>query len=206
MSRASILVAIEDEVTNETEIGKAVAYQMEPFRENEEWFEDGTRWDWWVIGGRFSGRLLGVDYMKIKEFNIEDYRQYKRNSYIESYHEAQKEKGKLDSKIFEIVTGVKQDETLDEFISRHEPFNISFYAFLKNRTWHEGRRLGWFGGDAATECELEEEKDTHICIHQKGDAKIVSWAGDNDWNEKYYDRFIKPLSENTTIVVVDYHV
>src|SRR5216684_5313693 len=34
---------------------------LAPYNENGEWFKDGSRWDWWQIGGRWTGCLDGYD-------------------------------------------------------------------------------------------------------------------------------------------------
>jgi hypothetical protein len=34
---------------------KKVAELLAPYSENGEWFADGSRWDWWQIGGRWTG-------------------------------------------------------------------------------------------------------------------------------------------------------
>lgn len=39
---------------------------LKPYDENDEWFAEGSRWDWWVIGGRFTG-LLTPDYEPWKD-------------------------------------------------------------------------------------------------------------------------------------------
>ena len=44
-----------------TAIEKAVTKLLAPYDEGGEWGKDGSRWDWWQIGGRFSG-YLSPDY------------------------------------------------------------------------------------------------------------------------------------------------
>lgn len=83
-------------------------------------------------------------------------------------------------------------------------------AFLVDRRWHEGQRVGWFGGVAQTECEVARGEDFKgKCIF--GDIKappcIISWGEDrNIWVAKFWSRFIAPLSPETWVVWVDYHV
>lgn len=38
-----------------------VTRRLAPYDENGEWFAEGSRWDWWTIGGRFTGLLDGYD-------------------------------------------------------------------------------------------------------------------------------------------------
>jgi len=64
MSHASVLVALsaEDLKAANNDLKAAIAYQMEPFDEGGEYFANGSRWDWWQIGGRFSGKFAPPDY------------------------------------------------------------------------------------------------------------------------------------------------
>lgn len=58
MSHASLIVALSpDEIAEHGDIESAIAFQMEPFNEAGECFEDGTRWDWYGIGGRYTGKF-----------------------------------------------------------------------------------------------------------------------------------------------------
>ncbi len=34
---------------------------LAPYDEGGEWFADGSRWDWWTVGGRWTGSLDGFD-------------------------------------------------------------------------------------------------------------------------------------------------
>jgi hypothetical protein len=58
MSHFSVLVLTEDEVTRES-AEAVVTPLLAPYDENDEWFADGSRWDWWVVGGRWTGSLDG---------------------------------------------------------------------------------------------------------------------------------------------------
>jgi hypothetical protein len=50
-----------DETDFQVALINAVAHQMQPFNENGKWF-DGSRWDWYSIGGRFSGKFAPLGY------------------------------------------------------------------------------------------------------------------------------------------------
>lgn len=56
MSHFSVIVLTkgEDPVAEATRL-------LAPYDEAGEWFADGSRWDWWVIGGRWTGSLDGYD-------------------------------------------------------------------------------------------------------------------------------------------------
>jgi len=153
MSHALVLVALSPEDIAEAKGDKelAVSHQMAPFEEAD-WFSDGSRWDWWIIGGRFSG-MLGKN-------------------------------------IFE---------------KREQPSVETCRALLHDRTWNEGGRMGWFGCKAATECELVGKDKASVCsfVHEDMDAKIVTHNG--GWDEAFQELY-RSLPEDTTLVVVDYHV
>lgn len=38
-------------------IEAAVTRLLAPYDENSQWFREGSRWDWWAIGGRMTGML-----------------------------------------------------------------------------------------------------------------------------------------------------
>lgn len=50
-------VIVLSEHGTEDEITKLLA----PFDENDEWGRPGSRWDWWEVGGRFTGLLDNYD-------------------------------------------------------------------------------------------------------------------------------------------------
>lgn len=49
MSHFAVLVLSDDGSE------KAIKALLAPYDEDGEWFGDGSRWDWWHIGGRFTG-------------------------------------------------------------------------------------------------------------------------------------------------------
>ncbi len=63
MSHASVIVALsEADMQGAKDLNEAIQFQMAPFDEQGEWGGEGTRWDWWMIGGRYSGRFAPPDY------------------------------------------------------------------------------------------------------------------------------------------------
>jgi hypothetical protein len=58
MSHFLTIVLLEPE-HGDTE--DAVARLMEPYSENGEWFREDSRWDWYQIGGRWTGWLDGYE-------------------------------------------------------------------------------------------------------------------------------------------------
>src|SRR5262245_9441235 len=62
MAHACLIVAVSpDQLSRHGDIESAVWWNMAPFQEDE-WYADGTRWDWYVIGGRFTGLFAPPDY------------------------------------------------------------------------------------------------------------------------------------------------
>lgn len=212
MSHAAILVAVD---CKRQEIDEAISFQMEPFDENDTAFKDGSRWDWYVIGGRYEGRLLGKNILKRSEFNREKMKESAVARYQKAWDEAKKEFKEKSKKAGEaaawqwlgLAYEIGPDTKEAEYVGLAE---VSFYGFLRNRTWHENERLGWFGGSAKTECEIatgEEIKGKCLHKNEELDAKIVVWnSPEKDWTTNFYRRFIEPLPPETYLVVVDYHV
>lgn len=224
MSHATVLVAVD--VVNPTdreEIEAAVHFQMEPYDENGTWFRDGSRWDWYVIGGRATGFLTGYDPTKdprniqtcwlcagsgIRPGGLQQFGQ----EWFDACHGCNGCNGAGKS-----VTWPTQFAPYDGDILQVKHFrpDSSFrpaYAFLRERHWHEGERLGWFGGSAKTECELKQGDDPEVLTRRCltiGDenARIVTWMEPYEiWQKSFLERFIAPLPPETVLVVVDYHV
>ena len=202
VSHASLLVALDPTDDIET----AIAFQMEPFDENDSWFQDGSRWDWYQIGGRSTGRFAAPGY---------DPHADPRN--IEVCWLCHGTGVRPDMKVENGCNGCRgTGQSLKWPTDWAQEGNVTtralvgpglkpFYAFLRNRVWHEHERMGWWGGTAATECELAGT-ETHICTHEKDGARIVSWNGSDSWDKMFYPRFVEPLPPETVLVTVDYHV
>lgn len=214
MSHASVIVAIPADRANDVE--SAVEWEMMPFDENGQWFRDGSRWDWYVVGGRYSGKFHGQDIMRVELIDTARLMDDKRQRLIETY-----QKAAADTKQHRMfIYDVDPDETaLDEFLAANLD-GVAFpasYAFLQNRYWHEAERLGWFGTSALTECEIKAKEqgvtdvETMIrrCKHKDPEtgASVICWNETWEvWNKEFYHRFIEPLHPDTVLVNVDYHV
>jgi hypothetical protein len=210
MSHASVIVALPNGLSlRNGQMELAVAEQMAPFDENGDWFADGSRWDWWQIGGRFSGSIAGRNCALRGDVTPEAARQHRLERAALVWDEAERER-KNDPVIRELIYGIRRDETREQFLDRTAAKGLSAFAFLSGHRWHESGRLGWFGWHAATECELRGAAQPTICKfkHPAGSAEILSYGGvDEDrWYSTYHARFIESLPEDTMLVVVDYHV
>lgn len=228
MSHASIIVALSPEdVASAGSIEEAVGVQMAPFCEEGEWFKEGSRWDYWLIGGRFAGKLGGVNPREDKD----NYRQCPYCNGSGSRQGSERIPKEPTAAGHPVIgtgcnacygTGWELKWPTEwkgggNIAKRSEvKEGLTAFAFLRNKEWHEQGRLGWFGSVAKTECEIKAEEGgkefTGRCLHtcSRTGAKIVSWtgAGDTDerWAQLYFARFIRNLPDDTTLVVVDYHV
>lgn len=61
MSHFPVLVLVEEDASDREACESKAAELLAPYDENGEWFRDGSRWDWWMVGGRFCGMLDGYD-------------------------------------------------------------------------------------------------------------------------------------------------
>lgn len=201
MSHSAVLIAISPT----TDIEGAVSEQMAPFDENGVWGGEGTRWDGWQIGGRYSGRLLGRDVISRNEVDLEAMREDETSRYLSVYREAEANAGPL----VELLYGVDPARTaVAEYLEEKVTDFPWFGAFLKDRIWQEQERLGWWGGTFKTECETATGENPNICIYhnEKDGARIISWNGDPNWRQKFFARFVEKLPPETLLVGVDYHV
>lgn len=207
MSHASLIVAI-DGSTPEENIEDAVSAEMAPFDENGEWFRDGSRWDWWVIGGRYSGKLSTasrqrVNYARKGDLDLAGMLSQRRDDLAKSWEEAMKE---ADPALNKYIYGIGPNDTRESYIDKAIP--LSAFAFLSDLTWHERGRLGWFGTTIAP--ESGQESGTSILVSQATrlrQATIVTHnkVDDEAWEKTFYERFISSLPDDTWLVCVDYH-
>jgi len=207
MSHANVIVALPG-ATPARRVELAVDEQMAPFDENGEWFRDGSRWDWWVIGGRYSGCLgEGKDIVRRGDLDLDQLRRERATEAIEIWH-------KEHAGTWAREYGIEPSDTAEIYAARCAAKPVSAYAFLSGHYWREGGRLGFFG-TAKTECEVQAEQEPldaetvlRVCVHrdEQTGAAIASFNSAPDWDEKFFSRFIERLSPDTWLVVVDYHV
>jgi hypothetical protein len=213
MSHASVIVAPTVEQVKALGIEKAIEWEMQPFDENKanECFADGTRWDWFVVGGRFDGLFAGKNVVQIKNLDLAACEQQRHEWLAEAYKSYTESKSPF--------SDIQEGEILEQYIARRRANKppIHAYAFLRNRHWNEAERMGWWGMTAYTECELKDmekpkadaEKWFGKCLYkdEENGARIICWNEPEEiWSSLFYKRFIEPLNPEETIAVVDYHV
>lgn len=226
MSHALCIVALSrDDLLKHDTPEKAVAWQMKPFSENGHWFEDGSRWDWYVIGGRFPGRFLGKDICTRVELTEEKLIAEREEGARQLWTEwtAEPLKKRKDKFFRSYIYGLEEGDTLEKVIARSKSRCFTAVVFLKDRRWCEKGRMGWFGSTTKTECQRSAESEskegdidlatwTGRCLvkDEKTGAEIVDFTGPKDsedrWDRLYWPRFLRPLPPETTLVAVDYHV
>lgn len=220
MSHACVLVAV-DVVNPEDreEIKAAVDFQMAPYNENGEWFRDGTRWDWFQIGGRWTGLLTGYDPWK-DPVNQETCSVCggtgKRPGGLRDFGQAWFDHCNGCNGCSGTGTQTKWNlAPYDGDVVQVKNLSLekakAAYAFLRNRHWNEGERLGWFGCSAKTECEIKANDPDVLTRRCKTTtvegASIVVWNEPSEiWTAEFFKRFVSPLKPETVLVVVDYHV
>jgi hypothetical protein len=215
MSHAVVLVALSpQEVKQHSGIEEAISFEMAPFDENGTCFRDGSRWDWYQVGGRFSGKFYGMDVVTVGDLDLIRLQEYQRANLVENYHEAMAK----EPTHREFIYGVKDGESLTQYLERKaDGVVLASYAFLRERHWHEGERMGWFGGTAYTECEIKAREAGNTSVEEmirrckfrdeSTGASVVVWNEPEEiWRKQFYKRFVEPLPPETTLVNVDYHV
>jgi hypothetical protein len=207
MSHASVMVVLPEDL-QPPQIEAALAAQMAPFYENDECFADGSRWDWYVVGGRFAGKLGPSNIVRCGDVDLIALAKGRREYALKLWNDAQKDNAKMREWIF----GVGPDETLEQFMERKEPSFAPVlpphYAMLRSLHWNERERMGWFGMSTATECERRGETVPR-CLHkdEKTGARIVSWQCDQDsWDRDAWPKLVATIEPRQWLVTVDYHV
>lgn len=152
-------------------------------------YNPDSKWDWWVIGGRFSGMLKDKsgkysDSMKLKDIDFtpeeEDVQYYKE------FWEANIEQGKNPKpgepyfSLYKPEYYVEKYKTKENFIERMSSF-YTFALLTPEGEWLEPGKMGWFGMSSAN---TEEEYD---------------------W-EKNYMNLLNEFDKECYITIVDCHI
>lgn len=269
MSHAVVMIALQGiDPGDRSAVDEAVAHQMAPFDENGEWFGDGSRWDWYLIGGRWTGYFAikpEVDLARVvvgepglmtapAEQGRADVAKKCDIDFAGMMDEAGARAGALWTRVDAVTRAHKQDfrtwpevreayggdldgareayrsqpaimalraakdEDLrhiwspdeiiatehDAYVDKRRADAFVPHAFLKDRVWNEGERMGWFGATMPNECQIGGE-EPNICLYEHPDgSKLVSWR--DGWAERFSARFLDKLPDDDVLVAVDYHV
>lgn len=143
------------------------------------YYNPNAKWDWYVIGGRWSKSLLlkngqRKDYAKIKDI---DWTKMKEISKIE----LEKVWDSNPEGIHRYFNGIRNNDTKESFIERESGFS-TYAVITPDGNWHAKGEMGWFGISSENEDEA------------------------NEWSKSFYDTFIKNADPETEIAIVDCHI
>jgi len=168
-----------------------------------ETYNPRSKWDWYSIGGRWSGRLIlkpkakgikgepgvfknptGIDVAYLKDLDLKAMIKQRKQSWENAWEEfiSKMEVGK-DPGMEMWLSGIEDEDTLETFLKRNGAnVAISACAVLDELGWHEPAKMGWFGIDY----DRTEDEDS--------------------WNEKFAERFLSNPTPNTIVAMVDCHI
>lgn len=133
MSHAACLVIVPGSVEVEG-VEAAVEHEMAPFDENGDFFKNGSRWDWWQVGGRYTGFLGDSNIVRRRDLDLGKLADERRRVRIEEWHKAQAE-AHIGARA--ILHGVRGAESLEDYMRRFEPHLQPIipvhYSFLRAR-------------------------------------------------------------------------
>lgn len=145
-------------------------------------YNPNSKWDWWVVGGRFDGafphNVMKASDLKSIEFseinNLEE-------KYPQEYAYYQRLiTGKEDS-FYRLEYLQERYPTFEAYLySTKNPVSYAFIDLEGN--WHEPGKMLMFGCSTSTPQES------------------------SNWDKDFYKKFIEPLPENTWITLIDCHI
>ena len=168
------------------------------------WENPNTKWDWYQTGGRWKGLLLikadaeGTSgspglmgsrandensapegYKWVDSAKIKDICWEKMAEIARQGREKQWEEApKEDGFKRNFFYGIKQGETKEQYVERFSVFE-TFAVITPDGEWHEKGKMGWWA------CVSDEKEN---------------------WNDGYYNAFIKNADPELTIAIVDCHI
>lgn len=143
------------------------------------YFNPNAHWDWYQVGGRWSNALLLKNGQRANYGKLKDidWEKMKEASKIE----LEKVWDSNPDGIHRYFNGIRETDTKESFIERECKFT-TYAVITPDGNWHSKGEMGWFG--------MSSESDEEA----------------NDWNEKFYDTFIKNTDPELEIVIVDCHI
>lgn len=174
-------------------------------------YNPDSKWDWWSLGGRWSGIIVlkdgaygirgesgvfdntvGIDCAYLKDIDLEAIKEKQREEARQCWDkwiEERKEGEVLDPIAYFMLygwdsipeDGVVETDTVEKFAERCAD-GLKACAVLDKNGWHEASKMGWFGMDY----DRTESKE--------------------EWYAKFEERFLSNPKENTIIAFVDCHI
>ncbi len=163
-------------------------------------YNPDSKWDWYQIGGRWSGMLkvkdgaiglcgkpgifdneVGIDIAFLKDVDFDAMDEAVVTSRKEQWDNYQKElKKSKDPSGIRFMYNVEEDDTKETYLARYPKFNT--YAVLDKDGWHSSGEMGWFGCSS----ETPDEKKEFITTFRK--------------------KFLENYTDKTVIAIVDCHI
>lgn len=145
------------------------------------WENPNAKWDWFVVGGRYAGRLVMkdghvTDSAPVGELDLDGMLRARQESFREQYRAAMKEMG--DPGMRKFIYGVEEGATEEQHVAKAKA--LSAFAVLKDGKWYEKGEMGWWA--------------------------MVSNEKDDDAWDREFDLLIKSLPPETRITFVDCHI
>lgn len=164
------------------------------------WENPNAKWDWWVVGGRYSGKLKlkpgtqgetgrrswtnekeeirpeFVDSARFADIDWEGMREHRLAERAKWWDEAES-KGENET-MRRLIYGIEPEMTKEQYIAKGEEFSV--FAVLKDGQWYEKGEMGWF---AIVSNEKEE----------------TAWKSE-------LKSLIEGLSPDTRLTIVDCHI
>lgn len=182
----------------ETFIRDYYGYEKNQYGEWGRWTNPNAKWDWWVIGGRWSGLLLNktgqeVDCLHLSDLDTEGMKnknmEIARKRYQAWQNRPNREKNEKiyrnyifdNHLIFLDQDEINELDTLseEEYVEKNGNLTALTYALVDQEgMWHARGEMGWFGIDS----DHNEDYDGHF------------WG------------YLNKLQPNTHIYVVDCHI
>jgi len=165
------------------------------------WTNPNSKWDWYTIGGRWSGFFkvkdnpkypedlyIGrpgifdnspksgyVDSIRLCDIDFDGMKLDSINKSKETWKEVQ-QKILNGDKTIQFIYGIDKDETEESYVKKNSEF--SSYALLKDGVWYAKGEMGWFG---------------------------MSNNDNDNWTEEL-NKLIDSLPEDTLLTIVDCHI
>ncbi len=159
-----------------------------------------AKWDWWIIGGRWSGMLRvkdaanasrgedgvggsnydkhGYDQCQVKNLDLDAMRIDARKSAEKTWttYEAEVAKGDDSGKANKYWYSIKEDDTKESYVERNTHF--STFGLLMDDKWYGKGEMGWWA-----------------CVSNEN----------NNWDEEFTKLF-ESLDGEKWITVIDCHI
>lgn len=143
-----------------------------------------SKWDWWSVGGRWSGilKLKKSDERRdILPFGDIDFDTMTASNIQKAEKNWAAAEGKNGQDRF-LNHGVGKEDTHESFVFERSFPIVTFAVITKDGKWHERGSMGWWA-------IVSDEKETYA-----------------DWASKYQERFLNNLDSEDVLVILDLHI